>query len=141
MKKELILDFAKKILSDNFPKTIINFVPDYAIKPFCAQTIAKDTYFLIQLSKKKFLYEMNSIEVKALLLHELGHVATHGKCDSEDEYLAHKWAMKIARKNKLKKVYEELQKLLDEWLELKWNEDKGAYRSHIRASRKLKKIY
>ena len=132
-----IIRFIKRRCPKIFPCVKIKFIPDKNIAPFCAQVIKKEPdSFLIELSRKAFL-TLSITEAKAIILHELGHIATYNKASnlSEDEYLAHKWAIRIAKKNLLFKIQRELIAVFDSWINYGWNESNGDFRRYILASR------
>jgi hypothetical protein len=100
----------------------------------------------IYLNRKIFLYNKNINELKATLMHEIGHFQTknqiyllkHGKRISS-EYLAHRWALKTSYKHKYFKIYDELINDVNCWPFATWNQNNGFYRPYIKAAILLKK--
>jgi hypothetical protein len=84
------------------------------------------------------------ISQKGLLMHEVGHIL-YGWHDEEKHYIeelgAQLMAMSIARKNKWKRIYKELENTLTKWSkEFTWNEKHGSYRTYIKASKTFKRM-
>jgi hypothetical protein len=137
MTKSQILNFLK--IFSLQAKIVIKFVPRSKTGEFypCQVSEIDDKLYLVELSRKDFIHNKDQLYLKALLLHELGHIAASClkiKNPSIEEYTAHKWALNITKKRKYLKLHYELCAMLESWREYTWNEDKGSFRKYIIAS-------
>ena len=121
-------------------KVIIKFVPTSEIGELypCQVCEVEKNVYLLELSRKEFMYNKDQIYLKALLLHEIGHILiNHLKIKSAtiEEYTAHNLAINITKKRKYSKLHKELCAMFESWRIYTWNEDNGTYRRYIKASK------
>jgi len=141
MKKTQIQTFIKRVLPQRFPEYRVKFIPHKEVSPCSAQVIKKKNKYVIELSRQDFIYQLESTEIKSLLLHELGHIATSnptswkGNTTAKEEYKAQMWAIRIASKKGLQRIVKELIDVFRTWAEFDWNQDRGEFRRYILASR------
>lgn len=132
MNRQQISDFLKKAYSKK------EFKFKYGSNRQCeGSPAAVDNNNTIWINRFRFKY-YKPIEQKGILLHEIGHVLI-GRLQSEvnSELWAHIIAIKLAKKNKWKKIQKELEKTITDWVtDYKWNEQNGVYRKYILAGRK-----
>ena len=138
MTKTQVLNFLR--LFSLQTKVIIKFVPESEIGELypCQVSLIEDRTCLLELSRKQFMYNKDQIYLRALLLHEIGHIVAAYlkiKSTSVEEFTAHKWAIDITKKRKYNRLHNELRAMLESWREYTWNEDKGAFRRYIQASK------
>jgi hypothetical protein len=91
---------------------------------------------------KEYFNKYEDIEQRCVLLHEIGHlICEEVKSPAENEYRAHMVAIDLAKSMKLTKEVLVLDDAIRNWPNYTWNEDKGIWRSHIKAGRKYIKRY
>ena len=90
----------------------------------------------ILLNRIHFCYEKNTNLLKAYLLHEIGHCfnQTDGKC--HNELVAHLWAFQKAEMMNLPRVIKMLEKTIENWGDISWNN--YAFRRYIMAFKQWK---
>lgn len=132
------IDIIKFINRFKLPYIIsVKFVSSIVLEDlFAAQVYISDDLATIELNKKIFMYSKDTTYLKALILHELGHIYVSEfkiKNPHIEEYSAHNFALKTALSHRLIKVHKELLLMLEEWEEYKWNECRGQLRPYIKA--------
>lgn len=80
----------------------------------------------------------NTNILKAMLLHEIGHVFFANKSKIDNELFAHLWAIEKANKMGLTKVVSELILIILEWGDIKWSYLEG--RRYLLAYKKFLSI-
>lgn len=133
LNKVRIVNFLEQVISDY----IWNIKFDKGKE--CGEGVpaAVDEHNNIWINRNVF-YTQSLLYQKAILLHEAGHIVI-GTLSSKTntEYYAHLWALKVAKDNGWKNIYQELETMIISWfLCYKWNEDKGIQRPYIQASKK-----
>ena len=81
----------------------------------------------IILISKKIVMSTFDISIKALLLHEIGHIYTYRKRGRiKSEYDAHKWALDYTKKNHMYLEYNSILKDAQSWVcNFGWNTNKN----------------
>lgn len=90
----------------------------------------------ILLNRIHFCYEKNTDLLKAYLLHEIGHCFNQSEGKSRNELVAHLWAFQKAEKMNLPKVIIMLEKIIENWGSISWQE--YAFRRYIMAYKQWK---
>jgi len=121
-------------------KVIIKFTSESKLGEFypCQVSETEENMYLLELSRKVFMYNKDQIYLRALLLHEIGHILVSPlkiKSTTIEEYAAHNLAINITKKRKYSKLHKELRAMLESWRIYTWNEDNGAFRRYIQASK------
>ncbi len=137
MNKQQVEKFINKF--DLPSKIIVKFLPESEMTPYYPAQVSEleDGSYLLELCRKEFLYHKDEIYLKALLVHELGHIATFHitfQSSSYDEYIAHRWALRVTFKKRFFRIHRELQLMIESWKNFTWNEDGGIYRRYIVAA-------
>lgn len=149
MTKSQIEMFIKRISINKDAKIIIKYKPNYECYSngirfsACININFDNTYYIINLNKSYFNKYRKNYDIKATLLHELGHAYTflyYRDNASKWEYQANIWAIKKAVELEDKElafsVYTHAVSL-----PYTWNQDKGKYRKYLIASKKFKKDF
>jgi hypothetical protein len=141
MNKKQVIKFISKFNLKY--KIIIKYISSKEIDDYDAFVSLEDNNYFIFLNRKLFLYNNNINELKAIIMHEIGHIETNKmfkyRKESLNEYEAHRWALKTSYKYKYFKIFNELVEYLNDWYETSYNEDNGRYRVYIKAAILLKK--
>jgi hypothetical protein len=134
MKKQLVLKFIKRYTKR---KVVIKYLSNKELTENhpCQMSLKDDKVFIIELNRKWYLYNRDETLLKALLLHEVGHIEKYNSyCNrSMEEYLAQEWALKTALGFRLFRIRQKLLDMFNEWGSYKWNEENGALRRYIKA--------
>lgn len=97
-----------------------------------------DLLCIIKLNKKWFLRKGTDNQLKAFLLHEIGHCFFEERRKYKNELYAQMWAIDKADEMKLPKVKKELIEMIKSWEDYNWGD--YTFRRYIIASKKYKEI-
>ncbi len=97
---------------------------------------------IILVSKDVVMSNFNA-SIRALLLHEIGHIYTYRRYGRiKSEYDAHKWALWYSKKHNMFLEYNELLKLAEWWVEkFNWNKKGESKRTYIIVGKMILKKY
>lgn len=141
MKKQDIVQFMSSILPD-----LTISIKYYSNKEYskyfgvggaCIVLIAKESIVLVAINKSEFNWSCPNHWMKAVILHEAGHVKYYNTNGWFSEFVAHRWAINKAHKMKLPKVANALNKITKQWKNIRWNQEQGKLRKYILASKHL----
>lgn len=138
MTKQQVRRFIRHFDIDS--KIIIKYLPEHVITPNYPAVVSNlDDGYLLELSIKNFLHCKNKVYLKAILVHELGHIVAFNSnikitSFSFDEYIANKWALQITKKKGFLKIHRELKSIIDSWKTYTWNQEGGVFRRYIKAA-------
>jgi len=92
----------------------------------------------VEINDRDFKH-LKPIFQRSVLLHELGHCVSPHRSKVQREYGAYIWALEKAARNNWTAVSQQLLRNIEEMTLMNWHEERGKYRAHILAARKLMK--
>lgn len=141
MKKKEVEEIVNRCT--DFP-VFVQFLPNRDVYPFDAY-ISSETLSIAKIKveiytmtlRRGMLNNKDDTWIKAIILHEVGHLETQHGAESagELECYAQEWAISKAEELRWKSVRESLYDMVDEWELATWNEEGGKYRRYILAAR------